>query len=116
MAGRPPTRKPTAFGKRVAAARQRRGLTQEQLANLIGVSQRMIDYYERRATNVKTEVVIKLAHALKISSDELLGIKPIKDRPGRKSKLSRQLEQLERLPRSKQQAILQVLEMALKSA
>lgn len=116
MAGRPPIREATEFGQRVATARLQRGLTQQQLADTIGVSQRMVDYYERRAANVKTEVVVKLAKALQISSDELLGIKPVKAKSGRKSKLQLQVEQLERLPKSKQKAILQVLDMAIKSA
>ncbi len=116
MAGRPPIKQATDFGKRVAAARRRRELTQQQLADIIGVNQRMVDYYERRAENVKTEVVVKLAHALEVSADELLGIKPMKRRPGRKSKLHKQLEQLERLPKAQQKSIIQVLEMALKSA
>lgn len=116
MAGRPPTKEATDFGKRVAAARQQRGLTQRELADRIEVSLRMMEYYERRAENVKSDVIVKLAEALNVSTDELLGLKSPKAKPGRKSRLEAKIEQLEELPRSKQQAILQVLDMALQSA
>ena len=50
--GRPPSKVATDFGKRVAEARRQRGLTQRQLADQLGVSQKMVDYFERRAENV----------------------------------------------------------------
>lgn len=115
MIGRPPKKEAPEFGKRVAAARKERGLTQAQLAKALGITQKMIDYYERRASNVTVEVVRKLARVLHVSSDELLGIKPKKAKPGPKSKLRRQIEQIEQLPKSKQQAISEILDMAVKS-
>ena len=57
MIGRPPEKEAPEFGKRVAAARKEQGLTQTQLATALGTSRKMIDYYERRATNVTTDVV-----------------------------------------------------------
>ena len=115
MAGRPPTKEATDFGKRVAVARLRRGLTQRQLADRIGVSLRMMEYYERRAENVKSDVVVKRSKALRVSADELLGVTPQKAKPGRRSKIEAKLEQLGELPKTKQQAILQVLDMALQN-
>lgn len=38
---------PDGFGPRLAQLRQARGLTQEELGALIGLSNRMIAYYER---------------------------------------------------------------------
>ena len=113
MAGRPPIREATDFGKRVAAARQQRGFTQRELADLIGTSRQMVDYLEHRATNVKSDMIVKLAEVLGVSADELLGVRSRRSRPGPKSKLQRQIEQIEALPQSKQKAIVQVLEMAL---
>jgi len=109
MAGRPPIKEATDFGKRLAAARKLRGLTQAQLAALIGESQKMVDYYERRATNVKTNVVTRLADTLKVSADELLGIQPLKSRPGPKSKLLQQFEHIRQLPKSDQELVSRLL-------
>lgn len=116
MTGRPPTKDATDFGKRVAAARRERGLTQRELAEHLGISQKMVEYYERRASNVTADVVCKLSEVLHVTADELLGTSPQKARPGPKSRLQRQIEQIERLPQSKQNAIVQVLDMALQRA
>ena len=116
MAGRPPTKEATDFGKRVADARQRLGLTQRELAERIGVSLRMMEYYERRADNVKSDVVKLIASTLNVTTDELLGVSLPKERPGRMSKLRQQIAEIERLPKAKQLVVSQVLEMAVKSA
>jgi transcriptional regulator with XRE-family HTH domain len=103
------------FGRRVAAARRERGMTQSQLGNVLGISQKMIDYYERRASNVTADILKRLSNVLGVSSDELLGINSKKAKPGPKSKLRRQIEQIEQLPKAKQQAISEILDMAVKS-
>ncbi len=113
MTGRPPSKEATDFGKRVADARRQRGLTQRELADLLGVSQKMVDYFERRASNVTADVIRNLADVLKVSADDLLGLQSARAKPGPKSKLQRQIEQIERLPLAKQKAIAQVLDMAL---
>lgn len=113
MAGRPPTKEATDFGKRVAAARQQRGLTQRELAERIGVSLRMMEYYERRADNVKSDVIKALAHALNVSTDDLLGVNTPKSKPGPKSKLRKQIDKVEQLPRSRQLFVAQVLDQLL---
>jgi transcriptional regulator with XRE-family HTH domain len=66
------------FGRRLTDARQKRGLTQVQLAELIGSTQRAISRYETVADFPPTAVVLELAKVLDISADELLGIKPPK--------------------------------------
>ena len=116
MTGRPPSKEATDFGKRVAAARRKRGLTQRELADLLGVSQKMVEYYERRASNVTAEVVRTLSEILGVSADELLGIKAKTSKPGPKSKLEHQIQKIERLPPSQQKAIVQVLDMALNAS
>ncbi len=114
--GRPATRPATTFGRNLAQARQAAGLTQTQFARLAGLSQQMVDYYERRAKNPTADFVQKAAQILTVSVDELLGVKPIrKSKPGPASILQQKLEQIRKLPASKQHAILQVLDMAIAS-
>jgi transcriptional regulator with XRE-family HTH domain len=116
MAGRPTTKSAPEFGQRLSATRKLRGLTQDRLARSIGVSQKMIDYYERRAVNIKSETIRKLAHALQISVDELMGTKPPKAKPGPKSRLMRQFEQVERLPKADQELVGRLLNRFLDKA
>jgi transcriptional regulator with XRE-family HTH domain len=75
--GRPRRKKEdTSFGPRLTAIRKARGLTQAQLAEAAGTTQRSISYYENDDGIPPASVVIALAKALKVSADELLGIKP----------------------------------------
>lgn len=113
--GRPPSKVATDFGKRVAEARRQRGLTQRQLADQLDVSQKMVDYFERRAENVTADILKRLAVALEVSADELLGLRSKRPKPGPKSRLQTQIEQIQRLPKAKQAAISEILDMAVKS-
>lgn len=114
--GRPTDYPRSAFGERLVEARRKAGLSQIELAERIGVDRRVLAHWERRSVTLKPEQIAALAAALRISTDDLLGVPPKRPKPGPKSKLETQIEQIQRLPRSKQQAISQVLEMAVKSA
>jgi transcriptional regulator with XRE-family HTH domain len=65
----------TNFGTKLAEARRRQGLSQRALAKLVGVSGRMIAYYESESSNPPAHLLEPLCHALKTSADELLGLK-----------------------------------------
>jgi transcriptional regulator with XRE-family HTH domain len=114
--GRPTDFPRTPFGERMVHARQEAGLSQVELAQRIGVDRRVIAHWERRSVTLKPEQIAALAAALRVSADALLGLQPKRAKPGPKSKLQAQIEQIQRLPRAKQQAISEVLDMAVKSA
>jgi len=66
----------TSFGERLQIIRKARGLTQVQLAEAAETTQRAVSYYETEAGFPPAPAVIALARALKITTDELLGVKP----------------------------------------
>lgn len=61
-----------AFGKRLATARKARGLTQEGLAGLVGLTKLQIHRYERGTSQPTMEALKKIAQALSMSIDELV--------------------------------------------
>ena len=61
------------FAANLRAERARRKLTQEQLAERSGVSTASIQNYESGATGVMQECVCKLADALGVTPNDLLG-------------------------------------------
>ena len=66
--------KPSPFGRRLAALREQRGLTQEELEEKSKVSAAMISHFETGARQrASAETLIKLAKALETSVDYLLG-------------------------------------------
>lgn len=65
------------FGTRLRKIRESKGLTQKELAQKIGISQRMMNYYEKRVVSPPLSLFSKLSRALRVSADELLAIKEL---------------------------------------
>lgn len=62
------------FGKRVRIRRLVLGLTQEQLAEKIGVCAAYIGHIERGSRKLSVETLYALCRALDVSADWLMGI------------------------------------------
>lgn len=60
------------FEERLLDLRKKRGLSQVELARRIGSTQRAISYYEVVAAFPPAEVLVQIAQALRVSTDELL--------------------------------------------
>lgn len=99
------------FGKRLLALRESRGLTQTQLADAIGSSQRAISHYETVAEYPPASVIIDLAKALHVSTDELLGIKKQKqpNEPPETKRLLRRFKKVLELPEKDRRAIFRMI-------
>lgn len=63
----------TGFGPRLTALRMARGMNQSDLATALGVKQPTVSYYESQNGHPQADVLAKLARALKVTVDELLG-------------------------------------------
>ena len=61
------------FNERLKELREKNNLTQEQLAKISGVSSRMIQRYEYGTSRPRLDAAEKIAKALTITTDELLG-------------------------------------------
>ena len=66
------------FGNRLKSLRLQSGMTQQQLADKIGITKSVISFYELRERTPSPEILIKLAAEFKVSSDYLLGIEKTK--------------------------------------
>ncbi|MDE6356419.1 MAG: helix-turn-helix domain-containing protein [Clostridia bacterium] len=58
------------LGQRIKELRIENNLSQLQLAKLIGVSQKAIDYWERSVNEPKASYIIKLVKTFNISFDD----------------------------------------------
>ncbi len=61
-----------AIGARIKEARETKSLTQEQLAEIVGLSSTHISVIERGVKAPRLETFIELANALNVTSDSLL--------------------------------------------
>lgn len=103
------------FGPRLAALRKERGLTQARLGEKVGASYRVIAYYEGETSYPPAHLLKPLAGALEVSTDELLGIKAVKQqRDPQHAALWRRLKKIEELPKQDQKALLHYLDALVK--
>ncbi len=99
----------TGFGKRLATLRKASGYTQQQLADEIGATRRMIAYYESESQHPPANMLVDLTRALNVSADALLGIKPVETSPI-SSRLERRIRQIEKLSPKPRQQITQLID------
>ena len=104
------------IGQRMARLRRERGITQVELAEMLGVPQPMISAYENGGLRLHGELIVELAGILDVSADQLLGLKETKNGAPKNGRLLRKLQQLELLPRRDQQALMRTIEAFLQRA
>jgi transcriptional regulator with XRE-family HTH domain len=75
-------------GKLIASQRKKKGLTQQELGDKVGVGFRAVSKWERGLTSPDITIVNELSKILGISSDELLTGKISKDHKEPKKKMS----------------------------
>jgi len=104
---------PTGFGKRLLELRKVRGLTQVELAELTGSTQRAISYYENEASFPPAAAVIVLAKALYVTTDELLGLEqretgPLETDPQLR-RMWKRFQRVSSLPERDQRAVIRLI-------
>lgn len=104
--------------KRIARLRKQLGYTQTELAEFMGLTQPLISAYETDRLKLKPDMIIRFAKTFKITTDELLGVKPSgKSKSDSLSlKLIRRMKRIESLPASEQTALLKTIDNFLKGA
>lgn len=106
------------LGARIAQARKEHSLTQQELAEQLGVAQQTLAHYEVGRARLPASMLPTLARLLTLSLDELMGQPaPARARAGGKrdpaSRLQQQIEALAQLPKAKQQFVSQMLDTVL---
>lgn len=109
--GRPSNRPRPAFGERLHALREQKGLTQADVAKVLGISARAYAFWEREPVGVRAEQLALLAKLFDVSADSLVGQEPPKQRgAGPAGKMRRLFESASALPRSQQQKVVALLD------
>ena len=99
------------FGERMAQLRVAAGYSQRDLAKEIGISQRMIAYYEKQTQHPPTHLLPTLAKALGVTADQLLGSETVKAAGKEKdNRLWRRFSQIEKLDIKEKRQVIQLLD------
>ena len=106
------------MGERLARLRQEKGLTQDEIADRLDVTQPVVSDYERGRLRLHGELIVQLCQILDVSADELLGIKAAARRNGaaKNRRLLRQVQAIEKLSKRDQQAVIRTIEAFISKA
>jgi transcriptional regulator with XRE-family HTH domain len=109
-----------AIAERIIALRKDAGLTQKQLAEELGVTQPVISGIERGELRVHGELIVELSRLLKVSADEILGIKTPKKKTDKmtpeQTRLWKKFQQIASWPDKDQRAVIRIINTMDKSA
>ena len=98
------------LGKRIQKYREKAGMTQEVLAEQVGVSWNHLGAIERGVKTPKLETLVRIINVLEVSADDVM-LDVL--RVGRKAQCTRIEEKLQRLPKEKQDKILRILDFLI---
>ena len=105
------------IGQRLSRIRKGKGITQNELAVSIGITQGLVSEYEHERIRLYDEMVSRFAIALQCSTDEILGLdkKSIQqEKPN--FRITRAMRRIKRLPGDEQDLVLDLLRMFIQNA
>jgi transcriptional regulator with XRE-family HTH domain len=109
--GRPTQSKRSSFGTRLFALRGTAGLTQQEVAQKLGISQPSYALWERKDVSLKPEQLARLAKIVGTRVEELIEESPsLIRRSGPVGRTQSVFETVSQLPRHRQQKIIEVVE------
>ncbi len=108
--GRPTTTERTDFGARLHALREAAGLTQQEVAEQLGIAQSSYATWERQTPAIRPDQLERLAHILGVTVTAFFTAKAptASPRRGPLGRAKRVFEEISGLPRKKQKRILDV--------
>ena len=105
------------IAERVVKLRKERGITQVELAKILGVTQPMISRLEKGEFRFNDETIVTLATLYKVSADEILGLKTTSTTdPNVSRRWLKRLALIEKLPKRDQDGLIQTVDRYLKAS
>ena len=107
-----------AMGSRIAHLRMVHEVTQTRLARALGLSRQTFQGYEEGTRSMPVTTLVKMAFALRVPVEELLGV-PTYTETSRRSLTStwyRRLQSINELPKVQQKVVAQMLDALIAQA
>ena len=102
------------FGRRLAALRKAKGLSQTEFGEKVGATQRMVSNYERKNGRPRADLVQKMAEVLGVEVEDLITSKAARRRAKKEeTRLLRKLRSSERLTPQDRKTANRIIEEAL---
>jgi len=99
------------FGNKVAQLRKEKDLSRDELGEKVGTSGAIVGRYERGDMKPSIEIAAKIAEALDVSLDYLMGLASdqIKDK-----KMVNRLEDIKKLPEKEREKIFDYIDLVIR--
>lgn len=105
-----------ALGACIAKARKAQNLTQQEVADQLGIAQQTFAQYEAGNVRFPASILPLLGQVLGLAPEELLGQETPKSKRGPTPRLQQQIERIGQLPRTKQAFVMEMLETVIAQA
>jgi transcriptional regulator with XRE-family HTH domain len=102
-----------AMAQRLIRLRKLSGLTQVDVAKLLGISQGTYAHYERGFRRIPLERIPRIAEALNTNEEDLLGLERKNTKRGPASGLERRFEKIQSLPAKEQRFVIEMIDRVL---
>jgi transcriptional regulator with XRE-family HTH domain len=103
------------LGTRIAKLRKEQGLSQQSVADKLGIAQQSYAHYEVGRVRMPLWMLPQIAQLFGVSTDELIGESTKPGKRGPASRLQQQIERLSSLPQAKQRLVMEMLEGVLQA-
>lgn len=107
-----------ALGARIAELRKEQGLSQQGLADQLGIARQTLAHYEGARLRVPASMLPALANILLVSVEELIGqpAKAARGKRGPTPKLAQHMGRISQLPKPKQRFVMEMFDTVLAQA
>jgi transcriptional regulator with XRE-family HTH domain len=105
-----------AIGKRIAALRKERELTQRELGERLGLTQGAVFNYEIAVTRVPAAVLVDLTRIFDVSIEHLLGLAPAPRLSRGSPAQRRHVDDMRQLPKRDRLAVMRIIRALAKSS
>jgi transcriptional regulator with XRE-family HTH domain len=105
-----------ALGARAAALRYEQGMSQQAVADELGIAQQTYAHYEVGRLRMPASLLPKLAQLFGVGVDDLVGLPSSGSKRGPAPRLQQQIERLSQLPKAKQKTVMEMIEGVLSQA
>jgi len=103
------------IGRNLKAIRKRRGLTQQELGNMIGLTREAVTAYEAGRSQLPVTTLIDMAAALRVPVNEILNLERLATETPISRRWAKRMEVIESLPESVKKHILRTLDDVIKA-
>jgi len=104
-----------AMGKCLQSIRKRRGLTQKELGERVGLTREAVASYEAGRSHLMATTLVDMASTLRVSVGDILGTERQATETGIPRRWAKRMEVIEGLPESVKKHILRTLDDVIKA-